>query len=264
MRLIGAGLPRTGTLTQKVALEMLGFEPCYHWINVLADLDQVDVWNRALDGDAPWEEVFGGFQATVDWPGGYFWHELIDCYPDAKVLLSVRESEKWEPSFRETIWNMGHGESLIRLLSSARGLVDPQWSLYLQLVERMFWTGQGTFAAGHERPEQLIAQFERHNEQVKATVPPEKLLVWDVREGWEPLCRFLDVPVPAEPLPHANDRETFLGRVIDGALAALQAWRTGEEQGAQQAPVTSTVGAPSATTAETAVGETGARDAATA
>ncbi len=152
MRLIGAGLPRTGTLTQKVALETLGFEPCYHWVNVIADLDQVGVWNRALDGEGPWDEVFGGFQATVDWPGGYFWSELMDFYPDAKVLLSVRDAEKWEPSFRETIWNMCFGESLIRLISSARGQVDPQWSRYLQLVDRMFWSGEGTFAAGHETP----------------------------------------------------------------------------------------------------------------
>lgn len=228
MRLIGAGLPRTGTLTQKVALETLGFEPCYHWVNVIADLDQVGVWNRALDGEAPWDEVFDGVQATVDWPGGYFWRELMDRYPDAKVLLSVRDAEKWEPSFRETIWNMCFGESLIRLISSARGQVDPQWSRYLQLVDRMFWSGEGTFADGHETPEQLMEQFERHNEQVKQAVPAERLLVWGVTEGWEPLCDFLGVPVPAEPLPHVNDRETFLGRVIDGGLAALQSWRAGE------------------------------------
>jgi hypothetical protein len=230
MRLIGAGLPRTGTLTQKVALETLGLEPCYHWVNVIADLDQVGVWNRALDGEAPWDEVFGGFQATVDWPGGYFWRELMGRYPDAKVLLSVRDAEKWEPSFRETIWDMCFGESLIRLISSARGQVDPQWSRYLRLVDRMFWSEEGTFSAGHDTPEKLMEQFERHNEQVKAVVPPERLLVWSVAEGWEPLCDFLDVPVPAEALPHVNDRETFLGRVIDGGLAALQAWRAGEAQ----------------------------------
>lgn len=236
MRVIGAGLPRTGTLTQKVALEMLGFEPCYHWVNVLADLDQVDVWNRALDGEPVWDEVFAGVQATVDWPGGYFWRELMDHYPDAKVLLSVRDPLKWEPSFRETIWNMGHGENLINLLSSARALVDPQWSRYVKLVDRMFWSGKGTFAAsGHEHPEQLIAEFERHSAEVKATVPPERLLVWNVTEGWEPLCEFLEVPVPGEPMPHANDRDTFLGRVIDGALAALTAAREREMAAAASA-----------------------------
>jgi sulfotransferase family protein len=247
MKLIGAGLPRTGTLTQMVALEMLGLTPCYHWVNILADLDQVDVWNRALDGEEPWDEVFDGVQATVDWPGGYFWRELMEHYPDAKVLLSVRDPEKWEPSFRETIWNMGHGENLIHLLSSARAQVDPRWSSYVKLVERMFWTDSGTFAtSGHERPEQLIAEFERHNAEVKATVPPERLLVWSVSDGWEPLCELLEVPVPDEPLPHANDRETFLGRVIDGALGAISAWREQDRAAEEGAAAPASQGASGA------------------
>jgi hypothetical protein len=225
MRLIGAGMPRTGTLTQKEALEMLGLAPCYHWVNILADLDSVGLWQRALDGEAIWDEVFAGFEATVDWPGGFFWRELVARYPDAKVLLSVRDAEAWERSFRETVWSMGHGESLVHLLSSARATVDPRWRRYLALVERMFWSPEGTFAGGHEQPEQLIEAFARHNEEVKRTVAPERLLVWDVAEGWEPLCAFLGVDVPAEPLPRANDRETFTGRVIDGALAAIKASR---------------------------------------
>jgi hypothetical protein len=225
MRVIGAGLPRTGTLTQKVALEQLGLGPCYHWVDVLADLDRgVELWNRALDGQAPWEEVFEGFHSTVDWPGGYFYRELMEVYPEARVLLSVRDPRKWEPSFRETIWAMSFGESLMPLLSRARAEVDPRWRRYLALVDRMFWGEQGTFAAGRE-PEDLIAQMVAHNEQVKLTVPPERLLVWEVTDGWEPLCEFLEVEVPAEPLPHANDRETFLERVSDGAIGALQQWR---------------------------------------
>jgi Sulfotransferase domain len=224
MRLIGAGLPRTGTLTQKLALERLGFEPCYHWVNVIADLDQVHLWDRAMDGAGPWEEIFHGARATVDWPGGYFYRELMDVYPDAKVLLSVREGESWERSFRETIWTMSHGESVMPLLSRARAEIDPRWHSYLALVDRMFWGPQGTFAAGHANPQQLIEQMHRHNEEVKRAVAPERLLVWEVTDGWEPLCEFLGVEVPEEPLPHANDRGTFLERVVGGALAALQGW----------------------------------------
>ncbi len=224
IQVIGAGLPRTGTLTQKLALEQLGFGPSYHWVNVLADLDQVDVWNRALDGEGPWDEVFAGFRSTVDWPGGYFYGELAAAYPDAKVLLSVRDPQKWEPSFRETIVALRHGESLMRLLASARGEIDPQWRRYLTLVDRMFYGPQGTFCDGWDEPEQLIAQMQRHHERVKAAIPPERLLVWEVGEGWEPLCEFLGVPVPDGPLPHENDRETFLGRVTHGAIAALHAW----------------------------------------
>jgi hypothetical protein len=93
MKLIGAGMPRTGTLSQKVALEMLGLGPCYHMVNVLADTNQADLWKRALAGESPWEEIFDGFQSTVDAPGHHFYKELIEVYPDAKVLLSTRDPE---------------------------------------------------------------------------------------------------------------------------------------------------------------------------
>src|SRR5205807_741551 len=96
MKVIGAGLPRTATLTQKVALEMLGQGPCYHMVNVLADLDLVPLWRAAYDGNADWDRIFDGFESTVDWPGGFFYRELMDRYPEAKVLLSVRDPEAWE------------------------------------------------------------------------------------------------------------------------------------------------------------------------
>jgi Sulfotransferase domain len=225
MHVIGAGLPRTGTLTQKAVVEMLGLGPCYHWVDVLADLDRVSQWDSALDGDQPWEEIFTGFHSTVDWPGGHFFRELTEAYPEAKVVLSTREPVAWEKSFRETIWNMCFGESLIRLLSSARAQIDPHWERYLALVDRMFWTGSSAFAPQHEEPAHLIAAMERHNEAVERTVAPERLLLWRVDEGWEPLCEFLAVPVPDEPLPHLNDRATFHERVIGGAIGALHAWQ---------------------------------------
>ena len=224
MRLIGAGLPRTGTLTQKVALEQLGLEPCYHWVDLLADLDQVSLWNRALDGETLWDELLTGFNSSADWPCGHFFGELADFYPDAKVLLSVRKPESWEPSFRETIWTMTKGDTLMPLLSNARAQIDPRWKDYLALVERMFWGPQGVFAAG-DTPDLMMQQMLAHHEAVKQSIPPERLLVWDVTEGWEPLCEFLEVDVPDGPFPHANDRDTFLERVIGGALDTLQAWR---------------------------------------
>jgi hypothetical protein len=223
MRLIGAGLPRTGTLTQKLALEQLGLDPCYHWVNLLADLEEVERWDRAMDGDGQWAEIFDGAHATVDWPGGYFYRELMDFYPQAKVLLSVRNPESWERSFRDTIWTMSHGQSVMPLLSRARAEIDPRWKRYLALVDRMFWGPQGTFAEGDE-PAQMIEQMERHTEEVKSAVPADRLLVWDVKEGWEPLCEFLGLDVPDGPLPHANDRDTFSERVSGGALGVLKAW----------------------------------------
>ena len=219
-------MPRTGTLTQKVALEMLGFGPCYHMVDVLADLDQAKLWQRALDGEGPWEQIFDGFNSTVDWPGGYFYRELIDVYPDAKVLLSVREPQAWETSMRETVWAVRHGESLVRLLSSAQAHVNEQWRGFLEMIDRLVWEGEGTFASGHAEPQQLIDTMIRHNREVEENVPPVRLLVWSVEEGWEPLCKFLEVPVPQQPFPHVNDRTEFLNRVIDGSLQALRQWRS--------------------------------------
>ena len=219
-------MPRTGTLTQKVALEMLGFGPCYHMVDVLADLDQAKLWQRALDGEGPWEQIFDGFNSTVDWPGGYFYRELIDVYPDAKVLLSVREPQAWERSMRETVWAVRHGESLVRLLSSAQAHVNPQWRGFLEMIDRLVWEGEGTFASGHAEPQQLIDTMIRHNREVEEVVPSERLLVWDVKEGWERLCEFLEARVPPQPFPHVNDRTEFLNRVIDGSLQALRQWRS--------------------------------------
>ena len=219
-------MPRTGTLTQKVALEMLGFGPCYHMVDVLADLDQAKLWQLALEGEAPWEQIFDGFNSTVDWPGGYFYREMSDVYPDAKVLLSVREAQAWERSMRETVWAVRHGESLVRLLSSAQAHVNEQWRGFLEMIDRLVWEGAGTFASGHAEPQQLIDTMIRHNREVEEVVPSERLLVWDVKEGWERLCEFLEARVPPQPFPHVNDRTEFLNRVIDGSLQALRQWRS--------------------------------------
>jgi len=230
MQLIGAGLPRTGTLTQKEALETLGLGPCYHWVNIIADLDQVELWHRVLDGE---QGVLGGilegYESTVDWPGGFFARELAEMHPQAKVLLSVRDADAWEPSYRETIWSMSHGDGLIRHLSDARREVDPRWRRYLELVHRMLWSEVSPFAAGRE-PEDMKRQMTAWNETIKEAIPAERLLVWSVTEGWGPLCEFLEAPEPDAPLPHANDRETFVGRVAEGAINTLVAWRDAKAQ----------------------------------
>jgi hypothetical protein len=225
VKLIGAGFPRTGTLSQKLALEMLGYGPCYHMVNVLADLPQAGLWEQALDGEAPWSELLDGFSSTVDWPGGYFYKELMEEYPEAKVLLSTRDPEAWEQSMRTTVWDVRQGQSVMRLLSDARGLVDPDWAGFLRMVDGLLWTGDGSFAAGHAEPRQLIEGMHRHEDEVKRTVPPERLLVWSVTEGWEPLCEFLEVPVPDMPFPRVNDSREFIDRVVDGALITLTEWR---------------------------------------
>jgi len=224
MRVIGAGLPRTGTLTQKLALEKLGVGPCYHWVNIIADLDQVELWHRALDGEDILGEIFDGYGSTVDWPGGFVYRQLAEANPDAKVLLSVRNPDSWEPSYRDTIGAFCKGDGLLRHLSDARREIDPRWRRYLELVDRMLWGDSSPFADGWG-PQEMKQQMLAYNDQVKSTIPSERLLVWEVAEGWEPLCEFLGVSVPGEPLPHENDRDTFVGRVANGAIAALNDWQ---------------------------------------
>jgi len=229
MKLIGAGLPRTGTLSQKVALEILGLAPCYHMVNVLADLDQAQCWRAAFEGDADWAQIFGEHQATVDWPGAYFYRELMDAYPEAKVLLSVRDGERWAHSMRDTIWGVLYRDILIHDLSSARAKVDARWAGYIELMRSM-WERSGLMPGGIEStPEAMAEAMERFCDEVKRTVPPDRLLVWSVTDGWGPLCEFLELPVPDMPFPHLNDTSQFVERVVDGALLALQEWRAQEQ-----------------------------------
>ena len=182
MKVIGAGLPRTGTLSQKVALEMVGLGPCYHMVNVLADLDLAPLWRRAMEGNANWNEIFDGFESTVDWPGSFFYKELIEVYPDAKVVLGLRDGESWARSMRETIWGVFYGDGLVRHLSSARGNVDPKWRGYIEMMVGM-WERSGLMDGGEDTTaESMASAMERYQEEVKQAVPSDRLLVWSVQE----------------------------------------------------------------------------------
>jgi hypothetical protein len=226
VKVIGAGLPRTATTTQMVALEQLGFGRCYHMRDLLADLENgLPLWERADDGDADWERIFGDAHSTVDWPSARYYRELMDYYPDAKVLLSVRDGDAWARSMRETVWGIFHGDSVIHHVSDARMVLDRLWRRYVTLMRRMTWDEQtGVLAGETYTDEGLVAVMDRWNEDVKSTVPADRLLVWDPREGWEPLCGFLEVDVPVEPLPRLNDTASFREGIIGGALDVLNGW----------------------------------------
>jgi Sulfotransferase domain len=233
MKVIGAGLPRTATLTQKISLEMLGLGPCYHMVNVLSDLSLAPKWAAAFDGNADWDAIFAGHQASVDWPGSFFWRELIDYYPDAKVLLSVRSGDSWATSMKNTIWGVFYDDVLMRLLSDARSKVDPGWHDYLDLMKAM-WQKSGLLGemGGVFDPAVLAAAMERFNQEVRDTVPADRLLEWKPADGWEPLCRFFEVPVPQAPIPHVNDSAMFAGRIVEGSLAVLNAWQAKQAEAA--------------------------------
>jgi hypothetical protein len=226
MKIIGAGLPRTATTTQMFALEHLGFGPCYHMRDLLADLEGgLPLWESAADGAPDWERIFGDARSTVDWPSARYYRELMDYYPDAKVLLSVRDSEAWIRSMRETVWGIFHGDTVIHHVCEARAVLDPLWRRYTSLMHRMTWDERtGVLAGDTSTDAGLAAVMNRWNDAVKSTVPAERLLVWDLRDGWEPLCGFLEVDVPEEPLPRLNDTTSFREGIIGGALDVVNGW----------------------------------------
>jgi hypothetical protein len=209
LEVIGAGFGRTGTMSLKVALEELGFGPCYHMSEVFENPEHVDQWEAAREGRANWEELFRGYRASVDWPCAAFYEELMERCPDAKVILTVRNPERWYESVRSTIYNVQNVAS--SPIFSLAALFVPRMR-HMRRIARMAsdlaW--EDMFDGRFEDRGYAIEVFERWNEEVKRRVPDERLLVYEVKEGWEPLCDFLGVPVPeGKPFPHVNDAEAF-------------------------------------------------------
>jgi hypothetical protein len=224
MKVIGAGLPRTATTTQLIALEMLGF-PCYHMRDMMSDLaTSVPQWRKALEGNGDWDELFEGKESIVDWPGAYHWRELMEVYPDAKVLLSVRSAESWVASMHNTIAQIWYGDTLMHHLARAHYHIDPLYAGWIDVLHDMWATADIMVGSSGDR-EQMAAEMNRWNQEVIDTVPSERLLVWYPTDGWEPLCEFLEVPVPDGPVPNVNDTENFQKNLIMGpAIEAINAW----------------------------------------
>ena len=197
IKVIGAGFGRTGTLSMKFALERLGFDKCYHMMEVEKNPGHVDEWIKAGQGELPdWQKLFTGYQASVDWPSCNFWQEQLEAFPDAKVILTRRDPQAWYRSVMKTIWRVSNvprdTEAGIKGRELAFGNI---WKPIFD--ERMDDEGH------------VIRQFEAHNQSVMDRCPKDKLLVYEPGQGWEPLCEFLDVPVPDEPYPKVNTTEEF-------------------------------------------------------
>lgn len=195
LRVVGAGLGRTGTLSLKVALERLLGAPSYHMIEVFAHPEHIAEWDAAARGQMPdWHALLAGYGAAVDWPAAAFWPEISAAFPDALVLLSVRDAESWWESASQTIFVTNRGES------------GTPWRT---MVEDVF---EHRFTSALDDRAAAIAAFERHNARVRATVPAARLLEWQAGDGWQPICSALGLPVPDEPFPRTNTREDWRAR----------------------------------------------------
>lgn len=220
LAVIGAGIGRTGTTSLKVALEMLGLGPCYHMTELLADPSRVGHWEDAWAGrPVDWEAIFDGFGSAVDFPVYRHWHELSERYPEAKVILTVRDPERWYQSVRETIYMASRPGPLKMLQLAVRLPFQKKARQILRVLKGSGVLWEKDFDGRFEDKAHAIAHYEKHVAEVEAGVPRDRLLVYSVKEGWAPLCAFLGVEVPDEPFPRANDRASFLdtfGKGIPG------------------------------------------------
>ena len=223
MRIIGAGFGRTGTTSLKSALEGLGFGSCYEMTEAFRHPEHVAFWEAARRGErVDWEGFFSGYGVAVDWPACAFYAELMEAFPHAKVILTVRDPERWYESTRSTIYGirkLSTGPAPVRLAFALGGLFVPGVTGIARLANEIVW--EDTFEDRFDDRRHAIETFRRHNDEVRRRVPPERLLVYDVREGWAPLCDFLGVEAPDEPFPHLNDTREMRRRLF--GIAALSA-----------------------------------------
>lgn len=204
MKVIGAGIGRTGTMTMQAALETLGYH-CYHMNEVPRERGHLDAWYKFVTGQAPmdWHTLLRKFEATVDAPACFYYQELMQAFPDAKVILTVREPERWYESFVTLRTTVNRFRPVSRLI--------PKMAKMLRFVDAML---DKRFAGSLDRAN-CIRVFNAHNEAVQRFVPPERLLVFQVAEGWGPLCKFLGCDVPeGTPFPHLNEGDQTLKAVI--------------------------------------------------
>ena len=233
MRVIGAGFGRTGTTSLKAALEELGFGPSYTLSEVFRNPDHVRIWEAAGSAgeEVDWEGFLAGYGVAVDWPACSFYEELMEAFPEAPVILTVRDPAEWYESTRSTIHELRRlttGPLLVRAAFALAGPFVPGVAGTVRLADRLVW--EDTFDGRFEDRDYAMDVFGRHNEAVRQRVPPERLLVFDVREGWAPLCDFLGVGVPKKPFPHLNEaremRRRLLGLVTLSAAAPALATLT--------------------------------------
>ena len=194
IRVVGAGLYRTGTMSLKSALERLLGRPSYHMAEVFIHPEHIPIWHGAALGRMPnWEDFLQDYSATLDAPAAYFWPELSTAFPDALVLLSVRSAESWWESANQTVMR-------------TEGLFSPEWDAMNEAIS------SSRFATNTETREAAIQGFNLHNERVRSEVDPRRLLEWTAGDGWAPICSALGIPVPDEPFPHTNTREEWAAR----------------------------------------------------
>ena len=206
LKVIGAGFGRTGTLSLKLALEQLGFGPCYHMVEVNNHPEHMAQWRRAAAGEpVDWPALFENHQATVDWPSCNYWEAQLAAFPDAKVILSERDPEAWYTSVMNTIY-----PSSAKARKEAREASDATALERSAMLYEVIW--DGVFDGRMDDKAHVIGRYLAHNERVKRLLPSDRLLIFKAADGWPPLCEFLGCPQPDAPFPRVNSTAEFNAR----------------------------------------------------
>lgn len=208
--IIGPGFGRTGTYSLKIALEHLGYGPAHHMFEVRDNPPLLTPWQAFADGrTVDWDAAFKGYRAQVDWPGAAAWSQLAQHYPEAKVVLTVRDPNEWYDSIEKTI----------RPFIEGRGKHPADHPNAIAAMGQKLIVEQ-IFGDRFDDRRHAISVFNAHTAKVRESIPAERLLVFDVAEGWEPLCRFLGVPVPSISFPRLNSTRQFVEDEWAGSVPA--------------------------------------------
>jgi hypothetical protein len=212
MKVIAAGFSRTGTMSLQVALQKLGYRT-YHMFEALANFENghMKMWNNYMEGkkNMDWQRLFADYDASTDLPACIYWREMLNAFPDSKVVLTVREADKWWLSWRKLVKAQ---EALYE-----RWLYLPRFQAFYRLGENIDRIWFGNKLRDYDR-EDAIRRYKNHNAEVEEDAPPERLLITNIRDGWKPLCEFLGHPVPEDEFPHENagneQVEAMMARII--------------------------------------------------
>jgi len=226
LKIIGAGLGRTGTLSLKNALEKLGYSKCYHMSELMMDTSRLKYWKQLeKEGHTDFAALFEGYQSITDNPGCIYYKEFFKQYPNAKVILTVRDAEKWYESTLKTIFDVtpkSFGEKLRIMFKTITSTHVRKLAPVFKYADDAIW--QGFFEGNFIDKDWAIKKFNAHTEEVKNTIPADQLLIYEVSEGWEPLCKFLNCPVPTETFPYTNKRQGFAKKIEKVMKTGIVDW----------------------------------------
>jgi len=204
LKVIGTGLPRTGTASLKGALQLLGYQQTYHMDNLLNNPSQVHYWVELFDtGSTDYDALFEGFAASTDFPGFFAYKALLKQYPDSKFILTTRDPDIWYESIKNTVYQAVTAFFQKDTPTDSMRRVEGVFQLLDRYLFGQFF--KGTFLD----KEKTLSLVNAYLDEINAIIPADKMLIYEISEGWQPLCDFLELRVPEIEFPYKNKREDF-------------------------------------------------------